>query len=501
MHSEGPHRVRNVLGARLFFSSVAQVVVFIILLLPPVIMGLIHAILYFQGRKGGRDSQVLNVADSGGNLSGVTVVVPVKDEPESLVLGMINHMAQLRSELRGDYEVVFVCDDPPEKAAPVKRSAEKLARDLNLKVRFMVRTEGRKGRAAALNWVVRNFARDVVIILDVDTRPQPGYLTSLVKCVREGNAACVGRWDGYWITPTKLARAVGFSMKYLVDTLYRGRASKRFFIFPLGSGTAFDKSALLKVGLWDEGIVQDDMHIGTKLMWKGYRVGFIGNVSLKVLVPSRYEALKLQQARWSYGAMETLKNGWRRIFHSPYSLLKRMEATLFLMQYVPHALLALSGMVIPALALLLRQDIMLLGVVPATSLLVLIGLYGYSFYSSLREAGLSRSLTIRTMGASSSFTISLSPIVLAYTVVGLLRNRYSYRVTPKGESESALVSKCLEEKIFLAYVVVMMILNIILGNYATGLWLLMFIAPLIYTLTNAERIIELRSPQSGLGSS
>ena len=144
---------------------------------------------------------------------------------------------------------------------------------------------------------------------------------------------------------------------------------------------------------------------------------------------------------------------------------------------------------------------MLLGVVPATSLLVLIGLYGYSFYSSLREAGLSRSLTIRTMGASSSFTISLSPIVLAYTVVGLLRNRYSYRVTPKGESESALVSKCLEEKIFLAYVVVMMILNIILGNYATGLWLLMFIAPLIYTLTNAEHIIELRSPQSGLGSS
>ncbi len=492
--------MRSVLGAQLFFSSVAQVVVFIILLSPPVIMGLVHAILYFRGR-GGRDSQVLNVADSGGDLSGVTIVVPVKDEPESLVLGMINHMAQLRSELRGDYEVVFVCDDPPEKAAPVKKSAEKLAQDLNLKVRFMIRTEGRKGRAAALNWVVRNFARDVVIILDVDTRPQPGYLTNLVKCVREGNAACVGRWDGYWIIPTKLARAVGHSMKYLVDTLYRGRASKRFFIFPLGSGTAFDKSALLKVGLWDEGIVQDDMHIGTKLMWKGYRVGFIDNVSLKVLVPSRYEALKLQQARWSYGAMETLKNGWRRIFRSPHPLLKRVEATLFLMQYVPHALLALSGLVIPALALLLRQDIMLLGVVPTASLLVLIGLYGYSFYSSLREAGLPRSLTIRTMGASSSFTISLSPIVLAYTVIGLLRNRYSYRVTPKGESESALVSRCLEEKIFLAYVVGMMILNIILGNYATGLWLLMFIAPLIYTLTNAERIIELRNPQPGLGSS
>ncbi len=489
------------MGAPLFFSSVAQVVVFATLLLPPVIMGLIHAILYFQGRREGKDSQALNVAGGGGNLSRVTIVVPVKDEPESLVLGMINHLAQLRSELRGDYEVVFVCDDPPEKAAPVKKNAEKLAQDLNLNVRFLVRTEGRKGRAAALNWVVQKFAGDVVIILDVDTRPQPGYLVSLVKCVREGNAACVGRWEGYWMTSTKLARAVGLSMKYLVDTLYRGRASKGFFIFPLGSGTAFDRNALVKVGLWDEGIVQDDMHIGTKLMWKGYRVGFVDSVTLKVLVPSRYEALKLQQARWSYGAMETLKNGWRRILHSPYPLLKKVEATLFLMQYVPHALLALSGIVIPALALLLRQDIMLLGVVPATSLLVLIGLYGYSFYSSLKETYLPKSLIIRIMGASSSFTVSLSLIVLAYTIIGLLRNQYSYRVTPKGESESVLSGRYLEEKIFLAYVVGMMILNTILGNYVTGLWLLMFIAPLIYTLTNAERVVGLRSPQPGLGSS
>jgi len=493
--------VRDVLGVQLFFNSDVQVAVFIILLLPPVMMGLVHAILYFQGRRKRGEYQGSNAVGEDGVLSRVTVVVPVKDEPESLVFGMINYMARLGGELRGDYEVIFVCDDPLERAMPVKENAERLAKDLGLKVRFMIRTEGRKGRAAALNWVVRNFAKDVVVILDVDTRPQPGYLTSLVKCVQKGNAACVGRWDGYWITPTKLACAVGFSMKYLVDTLYRGRSSKGFFVFPLGSGTAFDKKALLNVGLWDEGIVQDDMHMGTKLMWKGYKVGFVDNVLLKVLVPSRYEALKLQQARWSYGAMETLKNGWKRILHSPYPVLKRVEAALFLMQYVPHALLALSGIVIPVLALLLRQDVMLLGVVPTVSLLALIGLYGYSFYSSLREAGLSRSMTIRTMGASSSFTISLSPVVLAYTLVGLLRNRYSYRVTPKGESESTLVSRCLEEKVFLAYVVGMMILNIILGNYATGLWLLMFAAPLIYTLTNAERIIELRSPQPGLGSS
>jgi len=494
--------VRNVLGMQLFFSSVTQVIIFVILLLPPVIMGLIHAVLYFQGKvRDGASLEVNTAYYRGEGLSGVTVVVPVKDEPESLVLGMINHMAQLSSELRGDYEILIVCDDPPERAATVKESVEKLARDLNLNVRFIVRTEGNKGRAAALNWVVRRFAKDVVIILDVDTRPQPGYLTSLVKCVHDGNAACVGRWDGYWLISTKLARAVGFSMKYLVDTLYRGRASKGFFIFPLGSGTAFSRDALLKVGLWDEGIVQDDMHMGTKLMWKGYKVGFIDNVSLKVLVPSRYEALKLQQARWSYGAMETLKNGWKRILRSPYPLLKKVEAMFFLMQYVPHALLALSGIIIPVLAILLKQDIMFLGIVPATSLMALIGLYGYSFYSSLREAGLSRSLTLRTMGASSSFTISLSPIVLAYTMVGLLRNRYNYRVTPKGESESALVSKCLEEKIFLAYVAGMTIANVALGNYVTGLWLLMFVAPLIYTLTNAERIIGSRGPRPGLGSS
>ncbi len=478
---------------QLFFSCHAQLVTFLTLLLPPALIGLLHAIYYIKGMPSRRYSSGAAVnADGGKPTARLAVLIPIKNEPEDLVLGIVKHLSNLKDELGSSYVVAIVCDDPPEKAGELKAAVEALARKLGLKVRFMIRDGGGKGRAAALNWALARLDAEVVVILDVDSRPGRGYFSTLVSCIKRGYAACVSRWEGYWLVPTKLALSVSRSMKFLVDTLYRGRFRAGGFIYPLGSGTAFDVRALKGVGFWDEGVVQDDMHIGTKLFGGGYRVGYADDAVLGVLVPSKYLALKIQQRRWAYGAMDALIKGIKYLRKSPYSLLRKVEATLFLTQYIPQAALGLALMAIPATSAFLRADVMSLGLVPAAVLAALLGMYGYAYYLSLREAGLTALEAVKVLGSSTAITVSLSFSVLIGTLAALLRLRPPSGVTPKGELEGRLRGGFKAELALLTYLACAVIANSVLGNLATAAWAALLLAPMAYTVLNAERVVGSR---------
>ncbi len=463
----------------------AQIVIVVLLLMPPILIALLHSIMYFKGAKSRKswDSSSANRLSE----KAVSVIVPIKNEPENLVLDMVNHLAQLKDELGHGHEVIIVSDDPPNEIAKTKAKAEAIAKSTGLNLKFLVRTEGKRGRAAALNWVTKKANGEILVILDVDTRPSPDYLRKLIHCVESGHAACVGRWEGYWLYKTKLSYALAKSMKYVVDTLYRGRSAMGLFIFPLGSGTAFSKHALIDVGLWDEGVIQDDMHIGTKLMSRGYRVGYVDDTSLKVLVPSTFKAFRLQQARWSYGAAETIRKSFSNIVKAPFKRLIRIESLLFLMQYIPAGMLALSAILVPVISLILNKDVMLMPLIVGVLFTCAMGVYAYSFYRSLRETGLSRIVAIRVLGSSTAFTIAISPVVLVYSIAGFIKRSHHYKVTPKGSLERAMKGEFLPELLFLLYLLVACALNVLQNNYFTATWSILFILPTAYAITNAER--------------
>lgn len=462
-----------------------QAVIVVLLLAPPILVALLHSIMYFKGTVA-KSSLADSIADRLSE-SMVSVIVPIKNEPEDLVLEMVNHLAQLKGELGAKHEVLIVSDDLPDDVKETKAKAETIAKAAGLNLKFLIRTEGKKGRAAALNWVARKAEGEILIILDVDTRPSPNYLKKLVRCVESGYAACVGRWEGYWLYKTKLSYALAKSMKYIVDTLYRGRSAMGLFIFPLGSGTAFSKRALQVVGMWDEDVIQDDMRIGTKLMSKGFQVGYVDDTTLKVLVPSTFKAFRLQQARWSYGAAETIRKSLSNIIKAPIRFIVKIESLLFLMQYLPAGVLALSAILVPALSVVLNKDVMFMPLFVGVFFVCAMGIYAYSFYRSLRETGLSRRVAIRVLGSSTAFTIAISPVILVYSIIGIIKRAHHYKVTPKGSLERAMKGKFLPEIMFLLYLIIACIANVLLSKYFTAMWLTLFILPTAYAIINAEK--------------
>ncbi len=463
----------------------AQYVTFVLLLLPPVITMYMHSYFYYAGLKS-KVNPCPDTKEKRGNSGSLTIIIPVRNEPPEIILGSIKSLDALRDELR-NFELLIVCDDPPEVAEKLRDIVLREAEKLGLPLNFIVRDNPKHGRVGALNYAVRNSSSDYVLILDVDSRPQPGYLTKLINCVTSCADACVGRWSAYWIKATKLASTLKGSMDFIVDSLYKGRRALGSLIFPLGSGTIYRRKSLEAVGLWDNEIIQDDMHIGAKLFSKGFKVEFIDSAEIKVLVPSKYYALRIQQLRWAFGSAETIRKSFRHLMKAPYSFLQKLEALCFLGQYFSQSLVALSAFIVPFSSLLLDQDLMMLS--PELSVLLLSGftVYGLTYYHSLRRRGMGRLRAIRTMGASGALTLALSPLVMVYTFFGLLGKRIPFRVTPKGSEEEKRRTNFLPEFCFLAYVIAMIILNSLFNHVFTALWLALFAASIAYVVIRIEK--------------
>jgi len=480
---------------------IIKLLTFILLILPPLLLLTLHSLYYLVGIARKRYVQVISDKNNVTSLSKshrLSIVIPVKNEPIELIVSALKHLSTLKHELGDNYEVLIISDDPPEAAARIAGIVNEKAKKYYLNVKFVNRDEGPPGRAAALNYGVLKASGDLILILDVDSRPTEGYISNLIECIDSGYDACVGRWSGYWLKSTKLARSITASMKFIVDTIYRGRAILKLFTFPLGSGTLFKRESLLRVGLWDPTVIQDDMYIGSKFLSTGLKVGYVDDVEVKVLVPSTYGALKIQQSRWAFGATNVLRRMFKHIVKAPYPILSKLEAIFFLAQYLPQAILGLSLFIIPVLAITLNDDIIFLNVWTSGLIFALIGLYGSSYYHSLRHSnvfkllGASKLKLVRLMGTSGALTLTLSPLILYYFSKGLISKTMSYKITPKGSRENIFTSAFKIERLLTVILTIFLILMTIRGHaFFTILWTVICIAAFIYVQTNAEKHVEL----------
>ncbi|MGC8975863.1 MAG: glycosyltransferase [Thermoprotei archaeon] len=472
-------------------SEIIKLLLYVFLMTPSIAVMFIHSLIYFLGKENRKKEKMR--ADTALLNSGVSIVVPIKNEPEHIILELIKNLSEKLSKLSREYEVLIVCDDPPETALRLKRVSEEYASKLGLSnFRFVVRTEGPKGRATALNYGVLNSRHDLIFFLDADSRLREDTLPKLISCVESGYEACVARWAGYSYKKTKLGVSLTYSVKYVVDTLYRGRHNLNLMVFPLGTGTLYRKDALLKVGLWEPDIIQDDMYMGTKLYGMRCTVGYSGDALLDVSVPSSFKAFIIQQTRWAFGAIETLKKGYLRYVvkkSRELGILRVIEGAIFLLQYVPLASLSLSLIIVPILSILMRDDIMYMNPYFLTAFSLMTLIYGLSLYDSLVELELPKLRILRSMGSLAAFTTSISPYILVHTVKAIINDRISYVVTPKGEKEKVL-GKDKNLIVFATYLSVVLICNIILKNYLTSIWVGVFLAGVLYALLRAEKLVH-----------
>ena len=422
---------------------------------------------------------------NGGDKYLLTVVIPIKSEPIDLVVKTVRDGLKSLREVSG-VEILIVSDDSEEY---VRELSSKLPYR-NVRVVRRERNEG--GRSAALDFGFRLAKGTYVMYVDADARIGPEMAKKILESLGRSDVIVIP-WRGYYGKRTKLGEAFA-CLTTLYSFLYHTlRSALNLFVFPLGSGTIYRKEVLESINGWGPGIVQDDIWLGTKLAVKGVEPEVLNGCYLDVLVPSKYTAFRIQQCRWAYGTSEVLSRMFWRILRAPLSAPKKLEMIVYMLQpavsipILASILLATAAAVVDGhlgiMALLHSPIAVGLG----AAVITLSILYSVMEICIARDLGYGPTWRISCMlGRQAAFHASLIPLLAVYSMLGFLRKKLPYRITPKGSHEDMLG---IDTPLLIMTVVIAALFAIcaISLNLVAAVMVFAFLVPYIYTIINFNK--------------
>ncbi|MEM4493612.1 MAG: glycosyltransferase family 2 protein [Pyrobaculum sp.] len=355
----------------------------------------------------------------------LSIIIPVKNESPETVAQAVKRLAALNCP---DAEIIVVSDDPPDAFEEIRKAVESLAVP-NAKALRRPQPVGYKG--VALNWAAERARGEILLFLDVDSVPPPD-LCHRARAVGEREILFLG-WDGYAPVKTPIATLQLFLYKYLLfHVAIVGRHNTGHPIFALGSGIAVRKKFLQEMGGFCN-CTADDYDISMKAYLHGGRVVYSPGVPVYVEVPGGYAAFKKQYARWTYNSAYLLAAYGLKIFKLRMPLPHRISvflnvATHPLMIMTTFAIM-LSGLAMGYMGILLPPlHILILQLALGIAALAQV----YYVYKLARGDGHSFVAVAGKLAKSAALLLVLSPYLALYVVLGALRRRIRWHITPKG---------------------------------------------------------------------
>jgi cellulose synthase/poly-beta-1,6-N-acetylglucosamine synthase-like glycosyltransferase len=403
--------------------------------------------------------------------------IPVRGEPPLLLERALASVKRLRYP-KDRIKVVVVCDD--EDSKPIEEVCDRARKDLE--VMFVHRREPKGFKAGALNEALK-VESDVVVVLDVDSILPSDFLVKALPSLYESDdvAAVVVRFEPLNAKESLVSEAVSFGWNFFMNGPFKGLQATFGSSILVGSACIIKRKALLKVGMWDEECLTEDIELGVRLRLRGYRVVYNDDVPVWIEHPSSYSDFKRQQKRWAYGASQVLLKHAKAIATSSLSLLEKLSLLIYLTQYWGLALTGLSVIALPLL-IVLGGEPPLLPLIPLLSIgLAILVPYGRNL-SKQASRGHSLAQRIKLLGRSSALVVAMSFEVLITSIKPLLKIGYGWRVTPKGPNKRAL--RALPKLELLLSLLLLSTLTIaVLRSYAVlTLWSLVYLAPLVYVV-------------------
>ncbi|BCU67133.1 glycosyl transferase family 2 [Sulfolobales archaeon HS-7] len=440
-----------------------------IIFIPAIVVILLQIGFYMLGLK-----NTINVKHVT-TLPSISVIMPIKNEDVNVIQGALNNIAELDYP-KEKVELVIISDDDQERFNYIMKS---LNFPLGLEVKI-VRREERKGfKSGALQYGLYLSSGELILSLDVDGRLKKNSLRRAVSIMEDrGCDAVVMDWRGYSTNNSTLSKGLIIGTTLASVSGIKGRDRIGFQVFPVGSGTLFKRSAIVDVGGWNPYIVQEDLEIGCRMFSGGKKICG-SDIPIEVEVPSSFEAFYIQQTRWAMGCIETIARRLKDVVNSKISILNKIDAIIYLLQYLPVSLTFVGTSLLAMFTLL--------GYATSISLplflvwIAVLAIYGYLFLRVGKNIGFPIKDILFSMGRVSAFTASLSPFVFYWSLKGFSRKR-EFRITPKGGSSvnSKLNVKLIIVGLGFLYISTSVV-AIIRGELLSGLWLFYYSSAYIYT--------------------
>ncbi|MQL54560.1 glycosyltransferase [Acidianus ambivalens] len=456
------------------FSVITQIIVFVI---PSLI--LLYQYIFFKLGYNRIDVIDANPRD----LPLLSIIVPTKGERPELIQGLLDNLAEVDWD-KSKMEVIIVSDDSPEYFEEMK---EKIIPPQGLEVRMYRRDKKLGFKSGALAYGFERSRGDLILTLDVDARVRKDSIKkAYLHMLQFGCDAVTMKWIGYSHNGySLLAKGIMVSTIIADNSILRGRDRANLKVFPVGCGTMFKRSAIEEVGPWDYNMIQDDLEIGARLINRGKRICSSDSIVF-VEVPDNLLAFYIQQTRWAMGSIEVLTRRFKQIITSKANILQKIDALLFLLQYVPIALTFIAALLISVYSFLDKGDP--LNSIPLFTLwAIALGIYAYNFIKVARDSGIKLIEALRSLGKISAYTVSISPFI-TLSIFSAFKKSRNYIITPKGKAGKTKIVY-----IILAFGVLFLSASInylLHQEFISGLWLLYYSLAYIFTFSSYKQEIK-----------
>jgi cellulose synthase/poly-beta-1,6-N-acetylglucosamine synthase-like glycosyltransferase len=374
----------------------------------------------------------------------VSLHVPAYNEPTDMLIETIRSLDRLDYP---NYEVVVLDNNTRDPAVwePVARWSEPRQR-----VRF-VHVEGLEGyKSGALNLALRRYtdpAAELVGVVDADYLVDAGYLRRVVGYFADPGIAFVQTPQDYreWKGDAYLTACYD-AYKYFFVTSMAARNERNSIIFA-GTMGLLRRSALERLGGWDEWTITEDAETSLRLLRAGWSGWFVGEPLGRGVMPLTFAALKSQRFRWCFGGMQILRKHWRELRPWDRHPGNRLSVGQRL-DYLLGGLQWLNDLVQLGFTVVLLATVALLATTGRLALRPLLGL-SVLLPAALLTSGLVRAvwaLRRRTgIGLRRALLAFINWLALSWTVAlacvqGLVRSKGVFLRTPKQADGSRLAN-------------------------------------------------------------
>ncbi|MDX9740460.1 MAG: glycosyltransferase [Gammaproteobacteria bacterium] len=238
----------------------------------------------------------------------VSLHVPAYNEPPELVIRTLNALAALDYP---NFEVIVIDDNTRDPA--VWRPVQEHCRRLGFRFFHLENWPGYK--SGALNHALAHVTPDteVIGVVDADYIVESSYLRDLVGFFVNPNVAFVQTPQDYRDVDARgYQSALYRSYQYFFKLSMASRNERNGIIFT-GTMGLIRRSALERVGGWDEWCITEDAEVALKMLNLGHESVFVDRSYGRGLMPLDFEGLRRQRFRWAFGGMQVLRLHWKKL--------------------------------------------------------------------------------------------------------------------------------------------------------------------------------------------
>jgi len=233
------------------------------------------------------------------DLPKITLLVPAYREAASLD-GTLDALHDLDYPA---YEVLVIDDGSPDATADIAR------RHVRRDTRFrLLRKEVNEGKAMAMNDAIPLATGEIVVVVDADARlHRPALRYIAAHFVRLPRFAAVTGNPHVANGTTLLAALQTLEFTSIISVLRRAQVVWGRMLTVSGVISAFRKSALTDIGMFDPTMVTEDIDVTWRLQRRFYDVRYEPRALVDMTVPTTLGGLWRQRRRWATGLTQVLR--------------------------------------------------------------------------------------------------------------------------------------------------------------------------------------------------